>query len=248
MTMHKSLESPNCTWSVAEISVWCEASIRCNKSKESKRAWIYSWATPSSQSKKLQEWLLEDHGDQVVDQLYPRNVGWPSCLANLQAKKAEIPVVLRKKLAQYKPNVALSCWNTAFGFFLRRDSTSGSKSSLMNSCCSGYPEYVGGEIACCVMAPQTLILGIYPLCRSTALTRSIIGQVEAGLVRKHYILHSSDGNHVFITVWGVAGFWKIEPDVKAREPLVHTGRQWEHGKGENNDNKKNGPRRYDILE
>ncbi|KAJ4435121.1 hypothetical protein ANN_23696 [Periplaneta americana] len=59
--------------------------------------------SPSTQfvceSTKRQECVLEDHDEQVADQPYPRHVRWAKCLANVQARKAVIPVVLRRRLA-----------------------------------------------------------------------------------------------------------------------------------------------------
>ncbi|KAJ4446893.1 hypothetical protein ANN_13594 [Periplaneta americana] len=58
-----------------EISVWCEASKR--RGMESKRAWICSWGTTLQaicESTRVQEWVLEDHDEQVADQPYPRHV------------------------------------------------------------------------------------------------------------------------------------------------------------------------------
>ncbi|KAJ4434131.1 hypothetical protein ANN_16451 [Periplaneta americana] len=91
------------------------AAIRASKRRgmESKRAWICSWGISSTQfvceSTKRQEWMLEDHDEQVADQPYPRHVRWAKCLANVQAREAVISVVLRRRLAQSSPHVAGYC-------------------------------------------------------------------------------------------------------------------------------------------
>ena len=67
------------------------------------------------ESTKCQEWLLEDHDEQVDDQPYPRHVRWWKCLANVKAREAVIPVILRRWLARYLSHVAEFCpaeiWN-----------------------------------------------------------------------------------------------------------------------------------------
>ncbi|KAJ4446118.1 hypothetical protein ANN_12810 [Periplaneta americana] len=72
-----------------------------------------SGESPSTQfvceSTKRQECVLEDHDEQVADQPYPKHVRWAKCLANVQARKAVIPIVLRRRLTQSSPHVTGHC-------------------------------------------------------------------------------------------------------------------------------------------
>ncbi|KAJ4439761.1 hypothetical protein ANN_07889 [Periplaneta americana] len=58
--------------------------------------------SPSTQfvleTTKCQEWVLEDHDEQVADQPYPRHVRWATCLANVQVRGAVIPSILEEDL------------------------------------------------------------------------------------------------------------------------------------------------------
>ena len=58
---------------------------------------------------KFQEWLLEDLDEQVTDQPFPSCVRWSICVANLKARKAVIPVVPRRSLAESPPRLAGYC-------------------------------------------------------------------------------------------------------------------------------------------
>ncbi|XP_069672980.1 uncharacterized protein [Periplaneta americana] len=82
---------------LSEISVWCEASMRCNQHL-CVMAWnqrgpgYVSRKSPSTQfvckstsvkSVKCQEWVLEDHDEEVADQSYPRHVRWATVFGEL---------------------------------------------------------------------------------------------------------------------------------------------------------------------
>jgi hypothetical protein len=56
------------------------------------------------ESTKSHEWLLEDHNEQVVDQLYPRYFRRATRLVNLQVKKRRHPSFFEKRLAQSSPH------------------------------------------------------------------------------------------------------------------------------------------------
>ncbi|KAJ4432617.1 hypothetical protein ANN_21240 [Periplaneta americana] len=100
------------------------AAIRASKrrGKETKRAWICCWGISlhvvCMRVHKRQEWVLEDHDEQVADQSYPRHVRCATYLANVQAREAVISVVLRRRLAQSSPHEAGHCpaeiWHVEF--------------------------------------------------------------------------------------------------------------------------------------
>ena len=100
------------------ISIWCEASMRCNQSiyeswhgiKEVLGIFLGNvpprslYASPQSVKSRCWRTLTNKSTTKLIP-----DVQWAKCLANVQAREAVIPVVFGRRLAQSLPRVAGHC-------------------------------------------------------------------------------------------------------------------------------------------
>ena len=221
------------------ILIWCEASMRCNQSlyvswhgiKEALDIFLRNVPPrnlyASSQSVKSRCWRTltnKSPTNHIPDMFDERHV-WRTC----RPGKQWYPRVWKKACTILATcGRALYCWNMVCGFAWRRGSTSGCNTSLMLRLPSIrrkrgrllYP-----------MAPQTITLGVGPLCRWKIQALRLRSPRTVEHVCDHHCrtcwswarpktLHfvtklASDGVHVLIAVWGVGGLWTMEADTMA---------------------------------